>query len=379
MYVGFEINSSGPANVPWIKVTKNKLQKLKKTIRRALKRKHIQARALAMIAGMCVAMMRAILPAKLKLRNVYRLLAIKCSWSDVLFIEGAAEKDLQWWLEALHSRNGAPIFLQTTEIQVATDASSSGWGGVVRNSKDSHLIGQSASGMWSETISWKPSNYRELLAIIVTLKSMSEHLVNKHVQIISNNISAVAYLNHMGGPSPELSTLAQSLWAVCYKLNVTVTAKYLAESLNQDADYLSRLLPSYEWQLNPRLFKFLDQIYGPHTVDQFASMMTTHLPHYNSRFLDPVTVDNKTFCELPILNDCQSVKVIQNQQAEATVIAPLWPSQPWFKRIQQMSQGFPIKLPNPLATYLPHSRATPEPLRNPKWKIYAWRVSGKPD
>ncbi len=327
MYVGFEINSSGPGNVPWIKVTKNKLQKLKKTIRRALKRKHIKARAFARIAGMCVAMMRAILPAKRKLRNVYRLLATKGSWSDVLFIEGAAENDLQWWLEALHSWNGAPIFLQTAEIQVATDASSSGWGGVVLNSKDPHLIGQSASGMWSEKVSWKPANYRELLAIIVTLKSMSEHLVNKHVQILSDNISAVAYLNHIGGPSPELSTLAQSLWAVCYKLNVTVTAKYLVGSLNKDADYLSRLLPSYEWQLNPRLFKFLDQIYGPHTVDRFASMTTTHLPHYNSRFLNPETArvdalaqwvwgQQNNFVNCPFRMIAKVLKVIQNQQAK---------------------------------------------------------------
>ncbi len=57
---------------------------------------------------------------------------------------------------------------------------------------------------------------------------MSEHLVNKHVQIFNDNISAVVYLNHMAGPSTELSTLAQSLLAVCYELNVTVTAKYLA-------------------------------------------------------------------------------------------------------------------------------------------------------
>ncbi len=75
---------------------------------------------------------------------------------------------------------------------------------------------------------------------------MSEYLVNKHVQILSDNISAVAYLNHMGGPSPEPSTLAQSLWAVCYEMNVTVIAQYLVGSLNQDEDYLSRLLPSCE-------------------------------------------------------------------------------------------------------------------------------------
>ncbi len=138
------------------------------------------------------------------------------------------------------------------------------------------------------------------------------------------------------------------------------------------------------------MFKFLDQICGPHTVDRFASMTTTHRPHYTSRFLNPETsgVDalaqwdcgqQNNFVNCPFWMIAKVLKVIQNQQAEATVIAPWWPSQPWFKRIQQMSQGFPIKLPNSLATYLPHIRVTPEPLRHPKSKIYAWRVSGKPD
>ncbi len=113
---------------------------------------------------------------------------------------------------------------------------------------------------------------------------MSEHLVNKHVQILRYNISVAAYINHMEGPSPELS---QSWWAVCYKLNVTIAAKYLAGSLNQDADYVSWLSSSYKGQFHPRLFKFLDQIYGPHTVNRFTSMTTTPLLHYNSRFLDP--------------------------------------------------------------------------------------------
>ncbi len=38
-----------------------------------------------------MAMTRAVLPAKLKLRNVYRLLATKITWSDMLYIEGAVE------------------------------------------------------------------------------------------------------------------------------------------------------------------------------------------------------------------------------------------------------------------------------------------------
>ncbi len=115
-------------------------------------------------------MTRAVLPAKLKLRNDYKLLATKCSWSNMLYIEGTVEEDLEWWIEALESWNGAPIHVKTPEIQITTDASSSGWGGIVLNSNNKDLIGMSASSMWSRMISHKPSKYRELLTIIVTLE-----------------------------------------------------------------------------------------------------------------------------------------------------------------------------------------------------------------
>ena len=40
--------------------------------------------------------------------------------------------------------------------------------------------------------------------------------------------------------------------------------------------------------LHPNLFKLLDQYWGPHHVDSFASLMTTQLPVYNSWFRDPM-------------------------------------------------------------------------------------------
>ncbi len=66
----------------------------------------------------------------------------------------------------------------------------------------------SASGMWSRMISHKPSNYRDLLAIIVTLESFSDQLQDKQVQILTDNISAVAYLNQVRVQSSGLAKLA---------------------------------------------------------------------------------------------------------------------------------------------------------------------------
>ena len=63
-------------------------------------------------------------------------------------------------------------------------------------------------------------------------------------------------------------------------------AKHLAGWVNQHAYHLSRLALHYEWQLHPRVLKLLDNRWGRHTVDQFASLLTAQLPRYNSMFYD---------------------------------------------------------------------------------------------
>ncbi len=122
----------------------------------------------------------------------------------MLYIEGAVEEDLEWWIEALESWNGALIRVKTPEIQITMDPSSSCWGGIVLNSNNMDLM--SGSNLWSRMISHKPSNYLELLAIIVTLESFSDQLQD----------------NQMRGQSSGLAKLAQPLWVLCYKLNITL-------------------------------------------------------------------------------------------------------------------------------------------------------------
>ena len=65
VFIGFVIDSIGDRKCPWIRIPLKKVQKLKKDIRRSLKQQQITARALARIAGSCVAVARAILPGKI--------------------------------------------------------------------------------------------------------------------------------------------------------------------------------------------------------------------------------------------------------------------------------------------------------------------------
>ena len=54
-----------------------------------------------------------------------------------------------------------------------------------------------------------------------------------------------------------------------------------------------------DWQLNPKIFKYVNKLWGPHTIDRFATMENRMVDRYNSRWLDPQTegVDSLRFSD----------------------------------------------------------------------------------
>ena len=180
-------------------------------------------------------------------------------------------------------------------------------------------------------------------------------------------------------------TLMSSIWMEAHKAGIKLSARHLAGVLNIHADRLSRLPAQYEWMLHPRIFKYLDTIWGPHHVDRFASITNAQLPIYNSFRYDPLTsgVDalaqdwtkTNNFCNPPWRLMGKVLHKVKQSGAMATVIAPMWPQQWWYQKLCRMSVGMPIPIPNSPKTFL-HPFACPEPRHNWKWKIYAWRICG---
>ncbi|XP_043246606.1 uncharacterized protein LOC122394089 isoform X3 [Amphibalanus amphitrite] len=100
----------------------------------------------------------------------------------------------------------------------------------------------------------------------------------------------------------------------------------------------------------------LESIFGPHTVDRFASLSTAQLPVYNSRFRDPATSgvdalgqrdwhEHNNFVNPPFRMVPRVLDVVEAQRATATLIAPLWPGQPWLDRLRRLSICPPLRLP----------------------------------
>jgi hypothetical protein len=376
-YIGYHILTKGD---PIIKIPLDRCRKLKKDIKRVIDKKILGARLLARVTGQCVSMFKAIAPGKLMLRNVYKVLARRQSWDDVVILDKSATEDLRWWIHALDGWNGEVIHKKIPEVQIICDASPFGFGAICGSWK--------AAGFWSNQVANRPQNAREMMAILTAVHTFGPRLKNKSVQVVTDNISAMAYINHMGGPSLELTNLAKNIWATANQFGIRLTATYLAGCLNVEADYLSRLSTQYEWTLHPRLFQYIQRRWGPHTIDRFANMGNHVLPKYNSRFMDPLcsgvdalaqsdwsSENNYVNPPFRLLN--QVIDKIIMAKAWATVIAPAWPGQIWFQKLLSITVCPPLRIPKvPGAILKKVMPGQAEPMKNHRWKIYAWRVYG---
>lgn len=378
-FIGYTIDSVGVDGCPILKINSERIRKLRRDLRRLVDTGQCTKRQLARVAGQCVSMSKAILPAKLLLRNIYRLLSKSVTWDSIVKLDHASSQDLKWWIGALESWNGLVLKPHKDAIQMETDASASGWG---------CCIGQlETSGLWDNSMRNKPSNFRELAAVYLGIKSFSSILQGKAVTVLSDNITTCAYLNHLGGPVQSLTRLAQAVWALVFKLDIDLRAHYLPGKLNVQADGLSREKSMYEWKLHPELFRVIDRTFGPHTIDRFASFQTRQLPRYNSRSFDPETeavdalsqnnwTQEVNFVNPPFKLIPKVLNVVQSQSAVATIIAPWWPNQTWMSKLKRMAIRPPLRIPNNRRAIQYYGTGA-EPLKNRKWQLYAWKISGK--
>ena len=377
-FVGFVITTEN--NRPWVSVMPVKIRKLKRTIVRCLHKEVVTKRELARITGQCIAMSKAIIPGKLLLRNCYRVLSTKKSWDDEVTLTEEAKKDLRWWHSAINSWNGAPLGNTAIAAQVETDASSWGWGAAYDNYR--------ASGTWTNQIGFRHSNYRELLAVLMAIESFKEKLKGRHVQILSDNVTTVAYVNRMGGPSKDLSDLMTTIWTSAHRSKIVLSAKFLAGKLNLTADFLSRIDSPYNWTLNRKWFRIIDEKFGPHSIDRFAGEHNAQLKRYNSLYYDPNTeaIDclaqnnwrsEQNYCAPPFWMIPRVIEKVIQQRATATLIAPLWTGQRWFQKLKQLAVYPPLILPNNRQTFLKWGSRRPEPCKNRRWRIGVWKICGQ--
>ena len=238
----------------------------------------VSARTLSRLTGSLVSMSLAMGPVvRLWTRAMYRDICLALCWDQPICLSSDSRSEVLFWKQNFDN-SGYPIWAPSPKVEVLSysDASGLGWGGFAV-----HINGKPAVGSWSEEESGKSSTFRELRAIRYVLESYSEDLRGKEVCHRTDNRNAESIMS-VGSRVPDLHREAVLVYKLCRELNIRLSVEWVSRNDNSTADELSRVEDATDYMLDRKCFCYIDKLWGPHTVDRFASIKTKQLDRFCS-------------------------------------------------------------------------------------------------
>ena len=239
-------------------------------------------RQLARFTGLLASMGLALGPVvQLSTRSLYRDILNAASWDRPFHLSDEAVGEVLFWHANFHN-SGSPIWSPSPKPEVFTylDASDSGWGGFT-----AQIGGHVAVGSWSEDEIGTNSTFRELRATRWVLESLAPQLRGSEVLHRTDNQNTEIILS-VGSRKANLHSEAVSIYQLCRTYDIRLTVEWISRDHNKLADELSRVEDANDYMLDRSCFMSLDGLWGPHTVDRFASIKTKQLDRFCSRFLN---------------------------------------------------------------------------------------------
>ena len=81
------------------------------------------------------------------------------------------------------------------------------------------------AGFWNRRLSNKHSNYWEHFNVLMWLKSFQKFLAGKTVHVLSDNVTTVLFIEHMGGSQRELDSIARSIHVQAMDLKINLKSQ----------------------------------------------------------------------------------------------------------------------------------------------------------
>ena len=310
-------------------------------------------REVSRLLGKLSSVSQAIPPGPLFCRAIQRDLASALerdsqSYNGPCPLSLAAKEELSWWGDQLTKWNGKSLVLRNPDLQIESDASRIGWGAFC---EEVHT-----GGPWSREETDYHINCLELLAATLAVKTFLKDQVNKRILLLIDNRTAVAYINNLGGTvSAQATILARNLWMWCLERGILITAQYIPGEENIRADTESRVMRDRsDWMLNPTLFQRIQRRFPNLEIDLFASRLSSQLPRFFSWRPDPLAEATDAF-----LQDWRGLRAyanppwnltgrvlskVEEQAMDLVLIAPVWPSQPWYPKLLSLLVSNPLRI-----------------------------------
>ena len=322
------------------------------------------------------------------------------SWAASVVVDAAAREEARWWIWFLPLFNGAPIrpplFDSSVDGDIASDASDTGVGAFVctrhGDPASSCLLRglaamapagfamaavvsyaqrglEFAAPLPAELLS-ASSTLRELFGVARFILAAAHLLRGGRFRLFLDNLGCVFILGgvipafaqggrawgeyvHGGSPVPEIQRLALQIFQAQLEHGFQLQAIWQPRELNVRADFLSRAFErtQHAYRLLPSLFRWLDERWGPHSIDRFACPSTCQplAPPFEGRFCskyfhpdaawtDAFSVpwgDENNWLFPPVPDIARTIAHLRASRAMGTLIVPFAAWAPWIASLRR--------------------------------------------
>lgn len=365
---------------------------LQSVVKDCLRHAQVPARQLAAVTGHIASMSLALGgTGRLFTRACHALISTATGWNSSVTLSAAARDELVFWSMQSRTRFTGRIWRPADVVSfvVNSDASDNGWAAVIQNADI-----KAAKGDFEPAIRNSSSGFRELLAIFYAMQSYVKFFAGRRVMLLTDSQNADAIVDH-GSRKPHLQQIAVDIFHFCDRNRIDLAVAWVPRALNVLADAYSKNHDLTDWQLHPAVFAIVDEYFGPHEVDRFASHSNKLLDRFNSMFWCPGTDGVDCFSQIwkGVNNWCNPpfnligrlIRFLHAQEAVATVVVPVWTARPWWPLLcpdgvcfgKFVTGFFPLPMMEGLFTPGP-CVSSPVLLGRPRWRALALRLSFEP-
>ena len=121
---------------------------------------------------------------------------------------------------------------------------------------------------WSTEESQKSSTWRELFAIKFSLNAFDGQLVGRRVRCFNDN-QIIVRIAVVGSMVKDLHDIALDVFLLASQRNIQLDVNWLLREQNSQADFVSKIIDFDDYSVNVEVFRHLNKLWGPHSVDRF--------------------------------------------------------------------------------------------------------------
>ena len=158
-------------------------------------------------------------------------------------------EQMKFWKKSIQNVNVRQLKLYTICSQIVySDASQSGYAG-----DEVQSINGVAHGQWSSFESTKSSTWRLLKAVLNVILSLRGILAHIRIKWFTDYMS-VCHIVEKGSMKRDLQDIATEIFSFCTVNCISLEIEWLPRTLNQQADYLSKVIDCNDWGLAVTIF-----------------------------------------------------------------------------------------------------------------------------